>query len=1312
MAYTIYPTINDTFIYPLSELGFGNIYNCSASGWEVIQSIQQSNTNISDEIIQVTLGYNDNGVNQSYYAGVLTINSISIYQMIDNGAFQSLYQTYYNSSIYNCSNIIFQNNSLNLVIMCTEEELITILFYQNQQLSSLNISSIEIDVENLQSTNMTQIQYQIALTYIFTNYSAVYLLNQQNGVVTSIYQQWNQTGQYISIFVQYYGLVFGLTQNQLFLFNDVFYTSNNSFISLAPIYNTYQKNILTFGILQKSQVIFIECILVRYQERFTFKTFNLSYEYNNIYLTKNYVILTNKTNLVINNMNLEIQSIVPYNGFQQSFGPFYYNLLLQSNQGTILSLYQINQAYLLNQQPQGSGNITLNCYDSNTNKQINEYIQFQVLQFNDTGIHIQDDSIQQANSSFYKVYVQPLSQYFIGPNISYSLIEIDCQYQEIDSYYISAEINSQITQIQYFYVQNTYIQAYLESGVLKLQYLQLNQKQDLSITFVCNLTLNFTPIALKIFQQYQFVEILLWTQSAFYLYTTRFFSSQITYQYMLNLTQILNQSQIVIKQVQVLENIIYVLCTPNQLLRTTLDLRNLSIPIIMDQLCEYNSIEANYISYPDILFVNCQNQLILLKQSLQNIGYSIILKYPYPQSQQALIGPIDDGIYFYFYNTSNSSLYFMNKFYLYSLQQGFKLKLQQVYTNLSLNQSLAYAYSNRFFYVLQNQNNQSFISLYKGFYQQQSALQYSQYIANDPVQIVTSTFQFNWTDLTALVTTQTKNFLYFHDVTQAIMPIFNMSIQNSQTQVLSISNQETNFNFSQNITFQQDFLQINSLSSLTNQIAQNLSGHTLINVSDYFQGSIVNYTVNCIGCSNYTYVQPLQQQAYYNLSQVSESISINNYIYAFSQDSVVQIDLLNKNTSAAYQIISTYNGLKCGTIFVEIFSQNPGWLCIQSKYQQLIIFQYNQQNNMTSNVTINMTYTLYFAIYTDGFVQVQLLNDELENYPYTVLFYSYLNNIQSYQIVFYNELMPINKVSNAIPLILQIDYAQFIQVFGVIYQQTSNQMMIAIFYVNISNNSIVDADYFFQTVKDIQFQFVSSSSLSGQQLETIHDGNYTYVKFAIISNLNTLIIQFAFYNYGLTYSENLCQLNQVNFTAIQFSDFSNTGLNNIVITQQSEDDQIILNLFDISKCSDNQMLQSISQVVINQKVQEFTFLSLVKQNLLAVGTYSNLFLFTVQSTLDLEYSLNQSQASFNVTAYNQLSYSQQNFSISLNQTIVIPSNQSSSGFKWYWILLIVLVSLIIIAIVVIILIKRKEGEQKSNAEFEFTSEKIEKSFIK
>ncbi len=40
MAYTIYPTINETFIYPLSELGLENTYNCSANGWEVIPSIQ------------------------------------------------------------------------------------------------------------------------------------------------------------------------------------------------------------------------------------------------------------------------------------------------------------------------------------------------------------------------------------------------------------------------------------------------------------------------------------------------------------------------------------------------------------------------------------------------------------------------------------------------------------------------------------------------------------------------------------------------------------------------------------------------------------------------------------------------------------------------------------------------------------------------------------------------------------------------------------------------------------------------------------------------------------------------------------------------------------------------------------------------------------------------------------------------------------------------------------------------------------------------------------------------------------------------
>lgn len=43
-------------------------------------------------------------------------------------------------------------------------------------------------------------------------------------------------------------------------------------------------------------------------------------------------------------------------------------------------------------------------------------------------------------------------------------------------------------------------------------------------------------------------------------------------------------------------------------------------------------------------------------------------------------------------------------------------------------------------------------------------------------------------------------------------------------------------------------------------------------------------------------------------------------------------------------------------------------------------------------------------------------------------------------------------------------------------------------------------------MRDIDLSYVSSSTLTGQQLETISDGNLTYLKFAIATNLNTLVI--------------------------------------------------------------------------------------------------------------------------------------------------------------------------------------------------------------
>ncbi|KAM3140432.1 hypothetical protein pb186bvf_007412 [Paramecium bursaria] len=1266
---TLYPTQEEQFIFPINKLGIPTSSNYSINkGWKVIQPYVQDIIKINQNITAMAIG-NINGDSNSItnIFGVLANKTLYLYE-IDKISLKQ--EITYNSSLQ-CLDLDITGTSNLIILNCLNNTEITLLQVSNNQLTQIPLDK-QLSIENstLKDASITYTETGYLLLYIFNNFYQQYQFIYGSNIIEYKGLFYSQS---ITTYVSYFGSTFILSPQNLSVNGKAaVQTLSNSFTNMALLTVNYYLQEYIIILLTGAQLdIYISN---SDSQLFYVRTITLQKVYQNIQVTQNYIYLF--INQSIDTFTFQNYQIKFYTNL-----PIKYNQLYTIQPQNILFVPYNNQLSIIKHQ---DSFITTQGVNITQVLQISGYDNYQVpfqcqltsipISYSDTNIYlIEANIIVQAQHSQQFVNVQNLSvgtnqtftlqnqtngtQFFnkIQQNVSVISLKntlIDLYYSDIQEMWIQVQYNNDNYQF-------TVSQLEYDFNTQKLEPIQEN-------TYVNNFSNTAIDLQIITIQDKYFI--------IFYgvNYTQIFQFTLISIQFTQTITMRQNQQIGTIGQIQSVQDKLYIYYSNfQQIYQYQYYEYNLTGPILINITCSQPSIESNQLSYPQQLFIGCQGNIYIIQQTYGILGYYVIKNISI--NYNAIIAPIQGGLYVYEYNQTYSQLFFIH------LLDDIVITRVNTY-ELSLDYNITYSYSNKFFYIQQiSISGQIYQSIYYGEYMQQS----SQYFSYQGQSIKCGVYQAQEYDLVYRYGEQIYIDYVPHFTMLQIFPQFNYQLQINISSSYLISNQYAISNNIINTVFTFEELYIRNNQPSIFAIMQNLtySNYSLegyiYKIPEHLTGSIQNYEMTCVNCTNLTYVQPLQYQ-YSTLQQSQQLLNYKDVIYVLIDYN--EILLFNQQSN---QTIFLDPNLGCYNLFIEQFSQNLCWVCQNLLNKIIYLYSYDQLTTQTTFTILGVVENAYLLQSNYQAPMVQLI---FAPNIYFLYYFTIINVQLTLQQLISSQIISIKQNSYSLSITYQSSIDTYC--YGLLTYQSSNRLyfFISKVYLNGDNAVLIQNNEF--TISDPLFDFQSPISQFCGDIIYQQSLNLTIMEF-ILCNNNPFVLQITMNQLQIQNYQILCSINQLNYTNSKYQDnqvqYYNNMITTIVFNAQNQDLILYLYYINQSICQDRAVLQPIQYLMIQNQTSKFTTIQIINNNTIALLLNDYIQFYSIWYGVLTLYKPNTNNVMLVMKAINPASQS----------TIYIQLVQSVElGRSWLFWLVIGLVAFFVIGITILIICIVRYKEQK------------------
>ncbi|CAK83746.1 unnamed protein product (macronuclear) [Paramecium tetraurelia] len=569
----------------------------------------------------------------------------------------------------------------------------------------------------------------------------------------------------------------------------------------------------------------------------------------------------------------------------------------------------------------------------------------------------------------------------LGPNITTTITNSDKQYLTFQKSKINkylSDSNETYSAMCSIYRSQIITCAQFEDEV-RIQYSDSLQLTKTSTYFVVPINFNQNLVQCTCSQTFFQIEVLMQFQTQILIQTIDYqLFQQGLYQY--------SFSQGILSSA-FLDETLFVITTDNNL--SAYSKNNNKNPKFTVQNYQFNQIYLNKQNYPNYLFIDNQQSLVILSYNGQS-SCQFVNQIPYPllSYEQLKLGILNTGIFIAIINNQrNTQLYYypIQSVYIDSPIQsyyelnllGYQFAFSQLQTGYTQHNFYIILYKSTSVYWAQYQGSgSSFFSLFQSNWIQ--AISSSNYISS--LSVIEFEQGKQILEYLQIINTKTEFKKYvITDWSVELTPLYRAGDLAVQTQVTyNASNMLCYSLQQQDVTILYDkkviLPQIQGLEKKTIELTVNQSQFE-VNPLEFFNGNVDNYTATCKNCQQFNFTQPVSQQNQVLLGQYLQGLISLNETFLYVQNNL-SVFLLEQSTG---QLTKLYDFPKraqfCYNLFVEIVTQFPISICSNS-----IIYSYNMTSKTIMQYDLSNLVTLYLKFYNNGILQIISQTNIYHNY--------------------------------------------------------------------------------------------------------------------------------------------------------------------------------------------------------------------------------------------------------------------------------------------------------------------------------------------
>ncbi|KAM3139944.1 hypothetical protein pb186bvf_007975 [Paramecium bursaria] len=1293
--YTIYPTINSTFQYPLDKVfeGKGFVYDIhdSQSPFTIQQAIAQGSPQTLPNIGDII--YTSQSLD-NYFAALSQQSDFfmaSVFQVGHSGELILQLTYIVNASFYTCYNLVLYRND-SVIINCIELKTNFVTLFSFGQVNTLNTTNITIKPDQVQNSAISILRNTITFTYQFETHVDIYQTHFNQQFILSIEHSLILNGTYLKIYQNRQGVVFALKNNSITVHYDLSITTiqapqNMTFIDFDVQFFGWGQEYITVYLLSCHQIESLHVYqngTYKYHSQVEFKQ-----EYSRIFISFSSILLYGDKQFayykIDQNGQLYYYNFLTINTKCQNLIYIWSAQVLFCISNQYYTAYQQGAPYLFSKN--GVQDIgTLKLITSNIEGYTDIVsVKYNPLQPNDQGIYYQFENQKYAVQGRRKFTYMDLSQVIVGSNLTYNYNGTDQQMQKA----IILHTNT-YGGINFHY--RGYKHA-LRMGNYSLKYLSAQFLNDNTTVYAQKVRVlaNIIQVKIQPFNTYgqEVIQIILHSTNKIYIYHFEEFVA-LNFQSLIDMT--IQSKTIEIQDIQTFYSIIVILTqNPNRVFYTFSGNQQAGpIQMQLDYSKEILQIATNTLSYFYLLVNQVgQAQVVRFWGRGQGQGYKIIQRIKYPDGYlKSIIGPVSSGIFFYFYTETQSDLYFLQKEFIKQIDVQHNMFFTKVDTSSYqlVQNKLTYSYSNKFFYVVvQDKKGNSLLNIYQGSYQAIKILRSSLQLNNQLQQIASTVYQDvsakYGADLILLPLGKgivNQRLLITHKPYLINLPEFSWK-QNYQMKVtFTVNNNFTQTQVQSTLSVNQSYLQLTQQPKhLLNQTYKIKNNKFNFDVSKMFNGPVVNYQLFCDGCEIQSYQLPIddkfdtykQDYSSYLLKEEEHDGKKTQILYLLKMDgSLFSLDI---NAKSEIQLLHQGKDDICQKLFQEINTKNPSWIC-QTAYQ-ITFYTYNPSNKKMSFSSIEFLGFSYDSYYTLGYIQLfSVLSQEEQDVCYF--------SIIQYNIVKDKQIINILIIQK--PLDTLIYYSK-----SIILDNNSTNPIIGIVGINPIRVQYLIITTIAVNETLVRFQpypFTSFNTQNTYVYQPIQIGkpekrdNNIFIKLYQSGILNPQIFELKFALDGrYTEQESICHFNQLNYTHENFNNYFATqnGKQLIIVQNNPQTVQIKQQtdflIFDLELCGKTKLVNPYYQLKQQLNTVNYSNIHYLNNDTVMYITSGELSIFKSTGQVTGTYKEIEEDPKVSIIASNPVSQVSQSLDINNN-----PNKQSSSGLAWYWIVLIIISSLV------------------------------------
>ncbi|KAM3139947.1 hypothetical protein pb186bvf_007978 [Paramecium bursaria] len=1293
--YTIYPTINSTFQYPLDKVfeDKGFVYDIleSQSPFTIQQAIierpTQSFDNI-DNIIYSTRSY----LQQDKYLATLSyqkdIYIASVFQVDNTGEliYISSYTVY--GSQYKCYNLVLYEHN-RVIINCIQLRTNFITLFQFGQIHKYMKTFVTVNPKLVQYSAISITVWNLVLTYQFQNQIEIYWTMMLNINPFQIEENNRRilNGTYLKIYYDPKGLVYALQSDSITIYDNnvpiiksqqvtpqvIKAPWNTTFIDFKVEFDSYETRFKIIHILSDHQVVQLHIYKNGTYLQYSQQTFKQ--KFSKLFTSKNSILLCGDNQLayyrIDKNGYIQYYNYIKKNTKCQNLIYLEETQLLYCFNKNQYTSFQQAAPYLYTKNGvQNNGSLILKTTNIDGFADFIT-IKYKPLQPDDKGIYYQyENDIKYNIEGTINYSFLDLSQIIVGSNLSYH-IGTDQQMQGLELVHTSHEgyCKSKLCSIMFSQFSNAWVQACFQDEELTVEILGSKFYHTTDTVYIQKIKLIAKIIQVNIqvcWYSQRMDEITLGSLNKIYIYWFQEFEF-LKFQQVIDMA-VFNQD-IQIQDIQTLYSTKIILTqNPNRVYTTYRATKNLgAIQMQLDYSREILQIATNTQSYEHLLINQIgQSQIVSFWNVIEAEGYKMIQTIKYPDGYlKSIIGPVSSGIFFYCYTETKSELYFLQKEFIqqkYIQPNMFFTKVDTSSYQLVQNK-LTYSYSNKFFYVVcQDNKGNLLLNIYQGSYQAIKILRSSLYLFEQPQQLASTIYQEEGTnygaDLIILPASKGLNqrFLIAHKPYLTNLTEFSWQ-QNYQIKIkFSVNDNFTQKFVQSTLSVNQSYLQLTQQPKhLLNQTYKIKNNKFNFDVSKMFNGPITDYQLLCDGCEIQSYQLPIDDKfdtykkdySSYLLKEEEHNGKKTQILYLLKKDgSLSSIDINTKSE----QFLEKGGYTCCTQLFQEINTNNPSWACQNGTY--ITFFTYNQQKKKIQPFSVQFLQNFFDSTYTLGNLQLfSLISDNDNTSFYSIIQYNIekKNGRQHVQIL--KNLYPINTViSQSYPIIFDdnIDHP-LIGLIGINYKRIQ--------YLIIANISMNET-----SVRVLPEPFKSFNTQNSQIYQIFQIGkpeirdNLYSIKLYQSGFINSEIFELQYeYPYSsYTSQQSICYFNQLNYSFRNFNNYVATSNGKKLMIIQNKIDSTIMSellIYDLDQCRSAQLVNPYQSLKLSLNIANYSIIGYLNHDTLIYSTLGELSIFKSTGQVSGTYQETEDNPTVSLIALNPISQVLLSLPINENQNI-------------------------------------------------------------